>query len=645
MQDELVDDNQLPVRLDHRAGPQPGEHCIHRVFEAQVAKTPDAIAVGDQMTRLTYRELNDRANQVARFLRQAGVRPNSLVGLCLERQPELVVGILGILKAGGAYVPIDLAYPKDRVAFMLSDAHVSVLITQSSLVDNLPAQGTQVICLDRDLAKITREDTADFDNGATPDDLAYVIYTSGSTGMPKGSLISHYNVVRLFTATAPWYHFDARDVWTLFHSSAFDFSVWEIWGALFYGGRLVVVPFEVTRTPEAFYRLVCAEGVTVLNQTPSAFRQLIRTEEAVGQRADLALRYVIFGGEALDMKTLQPWFDRHGDQRPQLVNMYGITETTVHVSYRPLTANDITQPSVIGVPIPDLTIDLLDDHLRPVAAGEPGEICVGGAGLGRGYLNRPDLTAQKFISLPIRSDRPERLYRSGDLGRYLPNGDLEYLGRIDHQVKIRGFRVELGEIESVLGEHPSVRESVVLPRDDARGEKRLVAYVIFRTGREVPASILRQSLRQRLPEYMVPSVFACIDQLPLTTNGKLDVNALPNPTADAGPSPVATAAPRSELEEKIAAIWQEVLKRPVVGRDESFFDIGGNSLSLAEIHVRLQKLMGYDFPIVKLFEHPTVGSLAGFFDGKKSGRDAASAIQDRIRRQREALAHRSSRRR
>jgi amino acid adenylation domain-containing protein len=317
-------------------------------------------------------------------------------------------------------------------------------------------------------------------NETTPESLAYVIYTSGSTGKPKGVLINHCNVIRLLFATHSWFHFDPNDVWTLFHSYAIDFSVWEMWGSLLNGGRLVVVPYWVSRSPEMFYRLLSEMKVTVLNQTPSAFRQLIQAEESSIESSSLALRLVIFGGEALDFRTLKPWFERHGDQHPRLVNMYGITETTVHVTYRPITAADLVGSgnSLIGVPIPDLGVYVLDRNRNPVPIGVPGELCVGGAGVGQGYLKRPELTAERFIPNPFDPGGGERLYRSGDRVRYLPNRDIEYLGRIDAQVKIRGFRIELGEIEATLSQHPGVRDVAVVLREDESTEKRLVAYVV-----------------------------------------------------------------------------------------------------------------------------------------------------------------------
>jgi amino acid adenylation domain-containing protein len=623
--------------LPSHSGAPCSSGCIHEIFEAQADRTPDKLAVVLGGRRLTYRELNQRANQLAHFLRNEGVRPDVLVGICVDRSVELVVGLLGILKAGGTYVPIDPQYPRERRAFMLQDSSSPIILTEEALAPDLVVPNTKMVLLDNDWPAISREPSTNPRVAVQPDQLAYVIYTSGSTGTPKGTLISHRNVVRLFEATQPWFGFTERDVWTLFHSCAFDFSVWELWGALFHGGRLVVVPFDVSRTPETFYRLLCDEGVTVLNQTPSAFKQLIRAEEHAAARGNLGLRYVIFGGEALDLKSLKPWFDRHGDARPRLVNMYGITETTVHVTYRPLNVADLEAASVIGVPIPDLQLYLLDEERRPVPAGEPGEIYVGGAGVARGYLNRPELTAQKFIPDPFAADAGKRLYRSGDLGRHLPNGDLEYLGRIDQQVKIRGFRIELGEIAATLNLDPGIRESVVVVTETTPGEKALVAYVVKRSDADVQLPALRQMLRQRLPEYMMPAAFMFIDSLPLTVNGKLDVKALP--AVDFGPS-----APAPEdgtaLERDIAGIWRDVLQIRNPGLDQNFFDVGGTSIHVADVHSRLQKLLGQRFSITELFAHSTIRALAAHFSTGTNADGAAEANRLRARRQREALLSR-----
>ncbi|HVR96499.1 MAG TPA: amino acid adenylation domain-containing protein, partial [Thermoanaerobaculia bacterium] len=440
-----------------------------------------------------------------------------------------------------------------------------------------------------------------------PDWPAYVIYTSGSTGRPKGALVSHGNVVRLFDATQGWFGFGERDVWTLFHSYAFDFSVWEIWGALLYGGRLVVVPHEASRSPEQFLDLLVRDRVTVLNQTPSAFTQLARVDEERGGVAT-DLRFVIFGGEALDVAGLAPWFDRHGDDKPLLVNMYGITETTVHVTYRPLRVADTRgeRRSVIGVPIPDLSHYVLDRAQQPAPIGVPGELVVGGAGLARGYLDRPELTAARFVPDPVSGRAGARLYRSGDLGRFLPTGEVEYLGRIDHQVKIRGFRIELGEIEAVLASHPGVRECAVLVREDVPGSRLLVAYL---AGEGLPAAgELRAFAGQRLPDYMVPSFFVALPAFPLTPSGKLDRRALPEPERSRAPE--SEEAPLDLVEELLAGIWAEVLGLDRVGIDEDFFALGGHSLLATQVVSRVRTALGAELPLRQLFESPTVAGLA-----------------------------------
>ncbi|HEX6037441.1 amino acid adenylation domain-containing protein, partial [Longimicrobium sp.] len=549
----------------------PDGPCIHERFERQAARTPGAVALVHEGARLTYGELNARANRLAHHLRGLGVGPDVRVGLCVERGLEMMVGLLAVLKAGGAYVPLDPDYPAERLAYMLADSAPAAVLTEGALRDRVAGTDAPVLVLDEAAPAWAHAPAADPERaGLTPDHVAYVIYTSGSTGRPKGVLVPHGNVARLFSATDAWFGFGETDVWTLFHSVAFDFSVWEMWGALLYGGRLVVVPGATARNPEAFYRLVCEQGVTVLNQTPSAFHAFMNAQVSVGGAH--RLRYVVFGGEALDVPGLRPWFDRNGDDAPRLVNMYGITETTVHVTYRPLTEADVFggSGSPIGRAIPDLRLYVLDPARRPVPVGVPGELYVGGAGVARGYLNRPELTAERFVDDPFA---PGRLYRTGDRVRWLADGTLEYLGRLDEQVKIRGFRIELGEIEARLAEHPEVREAVVLAREDVPGEKRLVAYVVG----EAEADALRARLRQSLPEYMVPAAFVPLDALPLTANGKLDRKALPAPEGDAY-ARAGYEAPLGEVEAALAEIWGEVLGLERVGRWDHFFELGGHSL-------------------------------------------------------------------
>jgi amino acid adenylation domain-containing protein len=586
--------------------------CLHELFEAQVMRTPDAMALVFEDTQVSYGELNRRANQLAHHLRALGVKPDTLVGIYLERSVELVIALLGVLKAGGAYVPLDPSYPTQRLAFMLEDANVTVILTQQDLMEKLPpivSHEARVVCFETAGDRIATESEQNPTPAALPANLAYVIYTSGSTGKPKGTLVSHANVVRLFEATQAWFDFDESDVWTLFHSYAFDFSVWELWGALLYGGRLVIVSYLVSRSPEAFRGLLAREQVTILNQTPSAFRQLIRQEELLDGAPKLNLRLVIFGGEALELRSLRPWFKHYGDQQPRLVNMYGITETTVHVTYRPLSVNDIdTGKSYIGVPIPDLEVYLLDQYMQPVPLGIPGEIHVGGAGLARGYLDLPELTSQRFVPHPFSNKPGERLYKSGDLGRYLPNGDIEYLGRIDLQVKIRGFRIELGEIESVLGQHEGVQEASVIARE-YDGEKRLTAYVVSRHDLNIDVTELRSFLKKKLPEYMIPSHFVALHGFPLTPHGKVDYQALPEPETTRPQLGEAYTAPRTATERALAEIWQETLGIERVGIHDNFFDLGGDSIRSIQVHGKARQ-RGLNFAIHQLFRHSTISEIA-----------------------------------
>nr|AWI62628.1 nonribosomal peptide synthetase [Cystobacter sp.] len=593
-----------------------GEACLHGLFEAQVRHQPEAVALVHGTERLTYAELNRRANQLAHALRRRGVGPEVAVGLCLERSAELVIGILGILKAGGAYVPMDPATPRERLSYLMRDAEIGVLLTERKLAAELGVERERTLLVDDDAAGIASEPGGEPVSGVQPGNLAYVIYTSGSTGAPKGVLVTHRNVTRLFDATLPWFRFGGDDVWTLFHAATFDFSVWELWGALLFGGRLVIVPYLTSRDPESFHRLLANEGVTVLNQTPSAFRQLIQADLAPGARPLPALRQVIFGGEALEPQSLRPWFERHGDRQPQLVNMYGITETTVHVTSRPLSLADLSPGtgSVIGGPISDLRLYVLDAHLEPAPAGVPGELYVGGPGLARGYLNRAALTAERFIPDPFASEPGGRLYRTGDRARYRANGDIEYLGRLDNQVKLRGFRIELGEIEAAIGTHPGIRENVVLLREDTAGERRLVAYVVPVGGEEgecagLPAS-LRRHLQDKLPAYMVPSAFVVLGAMPLTPNGKLDRGALPAPEGTRATAEAVRVAPRNLIEEALEDLWREVLGLQEVGVLDSFFELGGHSLLATQLLSRIRATFHVELPLQQLFVNPTIANLA-----------------------------------
>ncbi|HSG38504.1 MAG TPA: amino acid adenylation domain-containing protein, partial [Thermoanaerobaculia bacterium] len=583
---------------------------LHRLFEARAAGAPEAPAVTFEGESRTYGELNARANRLAHHLRRLGVGPESRVGLCVDRSFEQVEGILAILKAGGAYVPLDPRYPSSRLSLIVEDSGLDVLVTVEALRELVSGPVRSVVRLDTDAAEIAAGSAENPESGAGPESLAYVIYTSGSTGRPKGSLLTHANVTRLMAATEDWFHFGPQDVWTLFHSFAFDFSVWEIWGALLYGGRLVVVPYWVSRSPEAFRELLVREKVTVLNQTPSAFRQLVQADlEATA--GELELKWVVFGGEALELASLAPWFDKHGDRRPLLVNMYGITETTVHVTYREITRTDLTEAgrSPIGVPIPDLRVHLVDASFNLVPVGVPGEMLVAGAGLARGYLGRPDLTTERFVPDPF-GGAGERLYRSGDLARRLPGGEVEYLGRIDHQVKIRGFRIELGEIEAVLASHPGVREAVVLALEDAAGDRRLVAWVAPRTPGDLSLTGLRDLLKDRLPDYMVPGALVEVPAIPLTAHGKVDRRALPDPDELVMTTEQEADSPRTPTEELVAGLWSEILGRERIGRTDNFFDLGGHSLLVTRVLSRVREVFQVELQIRDLFELPTIVELS-----------------------------------
>jgi amino acid adenylation domain-containing protein len=591
--------------------------CLHQSFELQVERTPESVAVAFENEELTYRELNERANQLAHHLRKKGVGPEVLVGFCLERSVEMIVSLLGILKAGGAYLPLDPAYPPDRLSFMLKDAEVKVLLTNEHLVERVPSHGAAVLLVDREWEMIAHESKENSETNCIAANLAYVIYTSGSTGKPKGVLVTHQNVARLFEITDSCFGFNKDDVWTLFHSSAFDFSVWEIWGALLYGGRLVVVPYWVSRAPEDFLEMLCREGVTVLNQTPSAFHQLVRAATASSGKETLALRLIIFGGEALELKSLEPWVDRYGDRSPRLINMYGITETTVHVTYRPLNAADLDENSgsVIGNPLSDLQVYLLDPLQQPVPIGVPGEMYVGGAGLSRGYLKRPDLTAERFVPDAFSNITGARLYRSGDLARHLANGDIEYLGRVDRQVKIRGFRIELGEIEAVLRQNQGLQECAVVAKSDSPGQTSLVAYVVLDSVLPPKIEELRRFAKEKLPDYMVPAFFVPLERIPLTPNGKIDSRALPLPEKSRSDSGDAFVEPRTETEKKFAAIWGELLGREQIGIYDNFFELGGHSLLATQVVSRVRDAFQIRLSLRSFFENPTVAALAEFVVG------------------------------
>jgi amino acid adenylation domain-containing protein len=615
------------VQQVNPAKPFLSEDTIAARVERAARFAPEDVAVVCKGERLSYGELERQATQLARKLRELGVQRDDRVGVCMERSTRLIIALYAILKAGGAYVPIEPTQPKERTEFVLSDARPRVVLVEG---DTLAGTDVPLFRLDAERDALANLSSEPLEPSATSasespaDALAYVIYTSGSTGRPKGCLLDHRHVVRLFDATEDWFHFDRHDVWTMFHSVAFDFSVWEIWGALMNGGRLVVVPQATTRSPDDFRSLVAAEGVTVLNQTPSAFRQFIEADlRAVGQ--PLSLRFVVFGGEALEFESLRTWFERHGDRHPTLVNMYGITETTVHVTYRPLSAADLDSDSAsaIGVPIPDLRCYVVDEALNLVPVGVPGELLVAGAGVARGYWERSDLTAQRFLPDPFTPGG--RVYCSGDLVRRLPSGELDYLGRIDQQVKVRGFRIETAEVEAALRRSGLIRDVSVLAAKKGGSETVLVAYVVS----DSSSHELRSAARAVLPEYMVPSLFVPLAAIPMTGNGKVDRRALPDPWAHAATRNEGAefVAPKGRYEEAVASAFAEVLRRQSVSATCHFFDEGGSSLEAVLVAQRVSALLSIDVPVIKLFEHTTVDALAAYLEREQTVHQSIVPVQ------------------
>jgi amino acid adenylation domain-containing protein len=727
--------NRLLFEFNHTGAEFPRDKTIHRLYEEQAKRTPDHMVIfghgrmrpdidNNMPMMITYRHLNDCSNRLAGLLMEKGILADNIIGIMGERSIEMIIGILGILKAGGAYLPIDPEYPQERIEYMLKDSGAKIFLTLDA-INRVPTPHHLSL----------HPSTLPPFYPSNPSNLAYIIYTSGTTSRPKGTLIQHRNVVRLLFNDKFQFDFSDRDTWTLFHSFCFDFSVWEMYGALLYGGKLVIVPKMIARDTAGFLELLNREAVTILNQTPPAFYNLIN-EDLNSRRAGkkLYLKYVIFGGEALNPLKLKYWQSKYPQTR--LINMFGITETTVHVTYKEITEKDMElNVSNIGKPIPTLSVYILDKHLKLVPVGVRGEIWVGGGGVSRGYLNRPQLTAERFclrrpgaprrggpiccanrlcwnsfvpgsgremphnslhnfpsshlpnfsaslfppprknFSLegtrglahlfnktptkkdymqlcnhasmpppyhPITPSTHSPLYLTGDLGRYLANGDIEYLGRIDQQVKIRGFRIELGEIESRLSGHENVKEVIVIDRTDRTGDKYLCAYIVFQGPIDTDQTELKSYLLQTLPEYMVPAHFVKLESIPLNPNGKVDRKALPEPGAKPDSQYI---APGNNKEREIAEIWKQVLGQEKVSIDDNFFDVGGNSLKVIKLTHELKKHLGIEFPTAKVFQYTTIAAQARYIGGtggtgeKKNGEAdvdmETSMLKNRLMQRRE----------
>jgi amino acid adenylation domain-containing protein len=581
--------HELLIEWNNTESKYPKDKCIHQLFEQQVELTPDAVAVVFEQEQLTYKELNQKANKLAHYLQNLGVKPEVLVGICVERSVEMIVGLLGILKAGGAYVPLDPNYPAERLSYMLEDSGVELLLTQQDLLSSLPSSTVQLVCLNRDWGTIEQQSTDNLDTGAGSDNLAYVIYTSGSTGTPKGVAIEHQNLCNLVQVQRNLFDVEPYSRILQFASVSFDASVWEIFMAISHGAILILGTAAKLMPGDDLKQIIEQSSVTHITLPPSAL--------AILSSAELpTLSQIIVAGEACPRELVNKWSVGH-----RFFNAYGPTESTVCAT---VAISDRSEKISIGRPIANTQIYILDKHFQPMPIGVPGEIYIGGDGLARGYLNRPELTSERFIANPFGEGR---LYRTGDLARYLPDGNIDFLGRIDNQVKIRGFRIELGEIEAVLNNHPQVQQAVVIAREDFPDNKRLVAYIVT-LDESINNNQLREYLKQKLPEYIIPSAFVFLESLPLTPNGKINRKALPAPNGEISRTDD-YVAPRTQREEIIANIFASVLGVTQVGIYDNFFNLGGHSLLATQLISRLKETFKIEIPLRAIFEFPTVAEL------------------------------------
>ncbi|HYP40107.1 MAG TPA: amino acid adenylation domain-containing protein [Chloroflexia bacterium] len=640
---------QLLVEWNDTRTDYPRDECIHQLFERQARQTPDVVALVFREESLTYRQLNERANQLAHYLRRMGVGPETLVGVCMDRSIEMVVALLGVLKAGGAYVPLDPTYPQERLRFMLHDTQILLLLTQSSLAEKLSEYGVRTVCLDTDWGDIARHDTKDLPGNMMAENLAYVMYTSGSTGQPKGIGVPHRAIIRLVKNTN-FADLSSDQVILQFAPISFDASTLEIWGSLLNGARLAVYPSAGVPLLEELSSTIQGYGVTTMWLTAGLFHQMV---ESGNLRGLAKLRQLLAGGDVLSAPHVRRAIQQLRESSEGenggcvVINGYGPTENTTFTCCHPMTHPSQVGDSVsIGRPIANTQVYLLDRDMQPVPIGVAGELYIGGDGLARGYLNRPELTAERFVPHPFASTEYRvpsteltphlggRLYRTGDLARYLPDGRIEFLGRIDHQVKVRGFRIELGEIEAVLAQYPSVQDVVVTAREreDVPGDRHLVAYIVDGSGQGQPPTPgeLRQYLKEKLPDYMVPSAFVPMEKLPLTPNGKVDRRALPAPELGRAEGEEGYVAPRNPVEEAVAAIWTSVLGIERVGVHDSFFEVGGHSLAATQVVSRVREALRVELPLRRLFETPTIEGLASAVAEMRSGAQKGMTAISRV---------------
>ncbi|QSJ15010.1 amino acid adenylation domain-containing protein [Nostoc sp. UHCC 0702] len=608
-----VERHQVLVEWNNTQADYPQNKCIHQLFEEKVQQYPDAIAVDFNNHQLTYQELNTCSNKLAQYLQKNGVCSEISVGICISQSIEMIIGLLAIIKAGGVYVPLDFSYPQERLSFILEDAQIAVLLTQENLLKHFAGFSKPIICIDKDWEIISQEKEGNPQSNLNSDNLAYIIYTSGSTGKPKGVAVPHKAVNRLVCNTN-YIKLSPSDKIAQASNASFDAATFEIWGALLNGAQLVGISKDVTLSPHKLALQLREKGINVLFLTTALFQQVVRDVP----QAFATLKYFLFGGETVDIKSIKKIF-KHGASN-HLIHVYGPTENTTFSSYHYVQELPESATSVpIGRPIKNTQLYILDTHLQPVPIGVIGEIYIGGEGLAREYLNCTELTAKHFIPHPFNNNPKTRLYKTGDLARYRPDGNIEFFGRIDNQVKIRGFRIELSEIEAVLSQHPVVKETVVIAAEDVPHDKYLVAYIIHNQDqiltREAQsfASLLRQFLKEKLPEYMVPRAYVLLESLPLTPNGKVDRRALPMPDTITF-SNQDYVAPRSQLEELLAEIWAKVLGKQQVGVHDNFFELGGHSLLATQLTSRIRDTFQIDLPVGNLFEAPTVEQLAEYID-------------------------------